>query len=81
MDADHVIVAEGRTRAVPFSAQTLRHICYTCASPVFLTRDARLDMRAIYVGALDDPSGFQPEMHVRMSSNMNPVSGQTVIPV
>ncbi|HEY4043387.1 MAG TPA: GFA family protein [Rhodopila sp.] len=71
LHADRVTVTNGKTRAVEFSARTWRHVCDHCASPLFFTRDARPDLRAIFVGALDDPGGFRPEMHVCVSSAMS----------
>jgi hypothetical protein len=70
MNADHVTVTKGQTRAVGFSPWTWRHICDACASPLFFTRDSRPDVRAVYVGALDDPNDFRPQMHVCVSSAM-----------
>ncbi|MGE3742930.1 MAG: GFA family protein [Geminicoccaceae bacterium] len=70
MSPEQIAVTKGKTRAVSFSPRTWRHICDSCASPIFFTREARLDIQAIYVGALDNPSGFKPRMHVCASSAM-----------
>ncbi len=70
MDASNVTVTKGQTRTVPFSPRTFRDICDICAGPLFFRRDARPEVRAIYVGSLDDPSRFRPSMHVCVSSAM-----------
>ena len=70
MSPDQIVVTKGQTRSLGFSPRTWRHICDNCASPVFFTRDARPDLQAVYVGALDDPSGFRPLMHVCVASAM-----------
>ncbi len=70
MDASNVTVTNGQTRSVPFSHRASREICNTCAGPLFFRREARPELRAIYVGSLDDPSSFRPSMHVCVSSAM-----------
>lgn len=68
VNADQFAITRGQTRQVPFSPRAWRHICNDCAAPVFFTRDARPDRRAIYAGALDEPGAFPPRLHVCVSS-------------
>jgi len=70
IDASNVTVTKGQTRAVPFSPRASRDICDRCAAPLFFRREARPEVRGIYVGSLDDPSSFKPSMHVCVSSAM-----------
>ena len=70
MTADHLKITKGQTRTLVFSPRCNRQICDACGSPLFITRHTRPDMRAIYVGSLDDPRGFEPNLHVCVSSAM-----------
>jgi len=71
MNADHLAVTKGATRKLAFSPRTWRHICDACGAPLFFTRDNRPEVRALYVGSLDDPDGFKPELHVCVESAMS----------
>ena len=70
MDTDNVKLTKGQTRTVRFSPRTHRDLCNACGSPLFFRRDDWPEGRAIYVGSLDDPSGFRPGLHVCVSSAM-----------
>ena len=45
-----------------------RLFCHDCGSPLFFQRINLPNIRAIFVGSLDDPSDFIPALHVCMSS-------------
>ncbi len=70
MSADQVTITQGQTRALVFSPRSNRHVCDGCGAPLFFTRDNRPELRGLYVGSLDDPSGFQPKFHVCAESAM-----------
>src|SRR5580658_8581081 len=42
--------------------KSIRHFCPTCGSLLFGTPEAAPDAVSIYVGSLDDPSVFRPEV-------------------
>jgi hypothetical protein len=42
--------------------RSIRHFCPTCGSLLFGTSEVAPDAVSIYVGTLDDPSVFEPEL-------------------
>ncbi len=66
--ADHIAITSGTPRIYRSSPAVERLFCHQCGSPLFFQRTHRRDLRAIFVGSLDDPNDFKPEMHVCMSS-------------
>ena len=60
----------GQPLTYPSSPQVLRHFCGGCGSPLFFDRLSRPEMRAVFVGSLDDSNEFVPEMQVCMSSSV-----------
>lgn len=81
MDSELVKVAKGKTRLVPFSPRVSRQICDLCAAPLFFNRHARPDRVAIFVGSMDDPSGFKPRLQVCVSSAMGWLDIRNDIPL
>jgi len=71
MAAEKVAVTKGEPRIYQSSPQVKRHFCGDCGSPVFFYRLNRPDQRAIFVGSLDDPNDFKPDMHLCLSSSVN----------
>ena len=68
MPADRLHQLSGRLRTLPFSDGTWREVCDACGGPLFLRRKTRPDIVALYVGSLDEPDRFRPQMHVCVSS-------------
>ena len=63
VDKDALTVIRGEPRAFQSSATLIRHFCPKCGSPVFVERTSS-DRYGILVGALDDPSFYEPTMHI-----------------
>lgn len=66
--ADHIKIVKGVPHVYRSSATVDRLFCRDCGSPVFFQRTNRPGQRAIFVGSLDDPNDFSPELHVCLSS-------------
>jgi hypothetical protein len=49
------------SRSADSGAEKLKGFCSVCGSPLYSKPVSRPDMIGIYVGGLDDPSGFKPE--------------------
>ena len=49
-------------RTADSGAEKLKGFCSACGSPLYSKPVARPDMIGIYVGGLDDPSGFKPDV-------------------
>jgi hypothetical protein len=50
------------SRATDTGAHKLKGFCGSCGSPLYNKPVSKPDMIGIYVGTLDDPSGFKPEV-------------------
>lgn len=50
------------SRTADTGEQKVKRFCGSCGSPLYNKPAAKPDMVGIYVGTLDDPSGFMPEM-------------------
>jgi hypothetical protein len=49
------------SRTADTGAQKLKGFCGSCGSPLYNKPLSKPDMIGIYVGTLDDPSGFKPQ--------------------
>jgi hypothetical protein len=49
-------------RTADSGAQKRKGFCGTCGSPLYNKPQNVPDMIGVYVGTLDDPSGFKPEI-------------------
>ena len=49
-------------RTTDSGAQKLKGFCGSCGSPLYNKPISKPDMLGVYVGTLDDPSGFEPEL-------------------
>jgi hypothetical protein len=49
-------------RVADTGAQKLKGFCGSCGSPLYNKPASRPDMIGMYVGTLDDPSGFAPQV-------------------
>jgi hypothetical protein len=78
--AENIAVTKGQTRIYQSSPGVQRHFCADCGSPVFFCRLNRPAQRAIFVGSLDDPNDFQPDMHVCVSSSVNWLERHDTVP-
>jgi len=71
VESDKLKVTQGELRVYRFSARADRLLCADCGSPLFLQRHNQSHTRGIFVGSLDDPNSFRPELHVCVSSSMS----------
>jgi hypothetical protein len=49
-------------RTADSGEQKLKGFCGACGSPLYNKPLSKPDMLGVYVGTLDDPSGFKPEL-------------------
>ena len=49
-------------RTADSGEQKLKGFCGSCGSPLYNKPLSKPDMLGVYVGTLDDPSGFKPEL-------------------
>ena len=49
-------------RTADTGAHKLKGFCGTCGSPLYNQPVSKPDMVGIYIGSLDDPSGFRPDI-------------------
>ena len=49
-------------RTADAGADKVKGFCANCGSPIYNKPVSKPDMIGIYVGSLDDPSGFRPEL-------------------
>ncbi len=61
-----LVIKKGEPRTYGSSSSGFRHFCGVCGSSLFFERVSKA-LHGILVGALDDPSLFQPTMHICMS--------------
>ena len=61
-------LSRGRLRSYKSSAMAERHFCEACGSPIFLRRLNRPGECGVFVGSLDDPNDFQPEISICQAS-------------
>jgi hypothetical protein len=66
--SDCIKITKGSPHAYRSSATVDRLFCPDCGSPLFFQRINLPNIRAIFVGSLDDPNDFIPALHVCMSS-------------
>ena len=71
VSSGYIIIVKGSPHAYRSSPTVDRLFCKDCGSPLFFQRINRPDQRAIFVGSLDDPNDFKPDMHVCLSSAVN----------
>jgi hypothetical protein len=50
------------SRTADSGAHKLKGFCGSCGSPLYNKPASKPDMIGIYVGTLDDPSGFKPQV-------------------
>jgi hypothetical protein len=55
-------------RTADTGAHKLKGFCGSCGSPLYNKPVSKPDMIGVYVGSLDDPSGFKPELVMFASS-------------
>ena len=55
-------------RTADTGAHKLKGFCGSCGSPLYNKPVSKPDMIGVYVGTLDDPSGFKPELVMFASS-------------
>lgn len=61
-------ITQGEPRSYQSSPTLIRHFCPDCGSPLFVERTSR-GLYGILAGSLDDPSLFEPQMHICLSSS------------
>lgn len=59
---------KGAPRAFRSTSSSERRFCESCGSPIFFVRLNRPDRIAVFIGSLDDPSDFEPAVHVCMET-------------
>lgn len=71
MAVDNIRVTKGQLQTYRSSPEVDRYFCGNCGAPLFYQRLSRPAQRGIFVGSLDDPNNFKPDMHVCLSSAVN----------
>jgi hypothetical protein len=64
----NITITKGHPRTYRSSPQVDRYFCDRCGAPLFFQRLNRPEDRAIFVGSLDDPNHFKPDVQVCLSS-------------
>jgi hypothetical protein len=70
MPAEAVKVTAGATRSFNSSVRAHREFCPRCGSQLFFKLHTRTDLCGVFVGSLDDPNDFAPDMQVCVSSSV-----------
>ena len=64
VDTDRFRITAGKEslKAFESSPKKFRHFCSACGSPIYNQPASKPDLLGVYVGTLDDPSTFKPQV-------------------